>query len=115
MSDHHPPSELISASRVTGADLLFLQLVQLLSSKLTGNEAVADPAARERVDALHREFQLTCASIFEKHLGRHQALESLKALESAAMQRYIAARQAMAPSLQAELAQLTHRMGNIEI
>ena len=73
MNDHQPSDELLPASRVTGADIPFLHLVQLLSSKLTGHEAVADPAARERVDALHREFQLACASIFEKHLGRRHA------------------------------------------
>lgn len=115
MSDHQTSDELLSASRVTGADILFLHLVQLLSSKLTGDELVADPAARERVDALHREFRLACASILEKHLGRRQAAESLKALESATLQRYLAARHAMAPAFQRDLAQLTERMGDLEI
>jgi hypothetical protein len=116
MSDtNHPHTdELRAASRVTGADLLFLQLVQLIASKQTGNASVTEPLARERVAALHEEFRERCASIFERHLGP-QAVESLKALESAPLQRFLAARQAMAPALTERLAQLKQRMGNMEI
>jgi hypothetical protein len=114
-TNHPPTDELRAASRVTGADLLFLQLVQLIASKQTGSESAAEPLARERVAALHEEFRDSCASIFERHLGRPQAVASLKALESAALQRFLAARQAMAPALTERLAQLKQRMGNIEI
>jgi hypothetical protein len=114
-ANHPPTDELRAASRVTGADLLFLQLVQLISSKQTGREAVTEPVARERIAALHEEFRDACAAIFERHLGRQKALESLNALQSAPLQRYLAARQAMAPALAKRLAQLKQRMGNIEI
>ena len=117
MSHANPPStdELRSASRVTGADILFLQLVQLISSKQTGRETPMEAPARERVAALHDEFRDACASIVEKHLGREQAIESLDALQSAPLQRYLAARQAMAPALAERLAQLKQRMANIDI
>jgi hypothetical protein len=117
MSDTNHPSidELRAASRVTGADLLFLQLVQLIALKQTGRETLTEPSARERVAALHEEFRDSCASIFERHLGRPQAVQSLRALESAPLQRFLAARQAMAPALTQRLAQLKQRMGNIEI
>lgn len=114
-ADHTPTDELRAASRVTGADILFLQLVQMISSKQTGREAVTEPSARRRVAALHDEFRDTCASILEKHLGRQRALESLNALQSAPLQRFLAARQAMAPALTERLAQLKQRMGNLEI
>jgi hypothetical protein len=113
--DPQPIDDLRAASRLTGADILFLQLVQLVASKQTGREAVAAPLARERLAALHDEFRGACAAIVERHLGRQQALESLAALESAPMQRYLAARQAMAPALAKRLAALKQRMGNIEI
>jgi hypothetical protein len=114
-ADNSPPDELRAASRVTGADILFLQLVQLISSKLNGREAVTEPLARERVAALHDEFRDACASILDKHLGRQRALQSLNALQSAPLQRFLAARQAMAPALTERLAQLKQRMANIEI
>ncbi len=110
-----PTDELRAASRLTGADVLFLQLVQLIASKQTGRDEVTEPRARERVAALHEEFRVVCAAIVEKHLSRQQALESLAALESAPLQRYLAARQAMAPALAKRLAQLKQRMGEIEI
>lgn len=114
-ADNPPTDELHAASRVTGADILFLQLVQLISSKQTGREAVTEPLARERVAALHDAFRDACASIFERHLGRQRAPESLNALQSAPLQRFLAARQAMAPALAERLAELKQRMGNIEI
>ena len=114
-ANHSPTDELRAASRVTGADILFLQLVQLISSKQTGRETVTEPLARERVANLHDEFRDACASIFERHLGTQQALESLSALQSAPLQRFLAARQAMAPALAERLAQLKQRMGSIEL
>jgi hypothetical protein len=104
---------LLAASRVTGADLLFLQVVQQITArhgvqKLTG-------AMRDAVDALHAEFRLSCAASFQRRLGREQALRSIDALESAPLQRYLAARQAMAAALAHRIGALQKQMGELEI
>jgi hypothetical protein len=114
--NHDDRSEdLIAASRLTGADLAFYRLVQAVSSKQTGSASVTDPAARERIGTLHEQFRRSYAALFEKHLGRDRAVAALAALETATMQRYLAARSAMAPALQRGLQQLQQRMGNIEV
>lgn len=113
MLENHPSDRLLAASRVTGADVLFLQVVAQIAAKhglrtLTG-------ATRERVEAVHAEFRRSCAETFERQLGREQALQALTALESAPLQRYLAARQAMAPAFVHQLGELQKRMGNLEI
>lgn len=105
---------LLAASRVTGADVLFLQAVHALSSQVDPRDA-GDPDAAGRLEALHVEFRAACAAAVEKHLGREQALASLSALECAAMQRYVSARQAMAPALREALSKLYQKMGELEI
>jgi len=83
--------------------------------KLTGTSRVTDPDARARLELVQAEFRAACASIVEKHLGQAQAVAALHALESAPVQRYLAARHAMAPALRNALNQLEQRMGQIEI
>ncbi|MEO8179447.1 MAG: hypothetical protein ABI895_11510 [Deltaproteobacteria bacterium] len=112
--NHEPSQPLLAASRLTGADIHFLQLVQLISSRLTGKESVCDPEARTRVEGLEDQFRSVYASIFERHLGE-QALSSLAALQSAPVQRFLAARQMIAPALRQRLAVLEQRMGDLEI
>lgn len=106
---------LLAASRLLGTDILFLQVVEFVASKQGATERVAEPAARARIAELQAQFQRSCAAIFEKHLGREQALGSLAALESAPLQRYLAARQSMAPALGQQLGALQQRMGKIEL
>jgi hypothetical protein len=113
MPDHPASTELLATSRLIGADVRFLQLVELVASKLPGG--AVDAPARARIEVLHGEFRAACASIFERHLGREQALASLGALESAPVQRYLVARQLLAPALEQQLAALKQRMGNIEV
>lgn len=105
---------LLPASRITGLDLLFIHHVQQLSLQLTGSPTISDPSVRARIEALRQDFRRNCASIFQKHLGE-QADECLSALETAPLQYYLAARRAMAGSLQRPLAELRRRMGNIQI
>jgi hypothetical protein len=114
VSDHSASEDrLLAASRVTGADLLFLQVVQQITArhgvqKLTG-------ATRDAVEALRAEFRRSCAESLERQLGREQALRSIDALESAPLQRYLAARQAMAAAFAHHLGALQKRMGELEI
>jgi hypothetical protein len=108
-------SKHLAASRLTGADIQFLHLVQLLSSRLTGQESVSSPEARARIASLQEQFQRVYASIFAKHLTEQQASGCLAALESAPVQRFLAARQLLRPALKQRLATLEQRMGNLEI
>src|SRR4051794_4914694 len=112
---HHPPSEpLLAASRLTGADIQFLQLVQLVSLRVSGRETVSDPRTRARMESLQEKFRRAYAAIFTKHLGEQRAPDSLAALESAPVQRFLAARQMIAPVLKQRLTALEKRMGNLE-
>lgn len=113
MSEKHASDRLLAASRLTGADVLFLQLVERIATR-HGQQKLSGEA-RERVAALHQEFRRRCAESFERQLGREQAIESLAALESAPLQRYLAARFAMAPAFNHQLGELRKRMGNLEI
>jgi hypothetical protein len=108
-------SDLTATSRLIGADIRFLQLVELVAKKQTGAPSVGAAAAQERIDALLAEFRQECAAIFEKRLGPEHAPVCLAALESAAVQRYLVARQTMGPALAQRLAALKQRMGNIEL
>ena len=89
--------------------------MRALAQRATGAATVTDPVARARISALHDEFRQACAESFEKHLGSERALSSLTALASAPVQRYLVARQTMAPVLTKQLLALKQRMGNIEI
>ena len=109
------PNPLLAASRLTGADMQFLQLAELVMSKLTGRGSVSEPEARVQIERWHAQFRQVYASIFQKHLGAQQALSSLAALESAPVQRFLATRQMIAPEVKQRLAELEQRMGNLEI
>jgi hypothetical protein len=115
MTDTHAPDQLLAASRLLGADLLFLQLVEYVAAKQEASGRASEPAVRARLSELHEQFQRRCAAIFEQHLGRERAPAVLAALESAALQRYLAARQSMAPALRQQLGALQQRMGNIKL
>ena len=106
---------LLSASRLLGADILFLQAVKYVADQQDATCRIADPEVRARIAELQAQFQRSCAAIVEKQLGREQALRSLAALESAPLQRYLAARQSMAPALSQQLSALQQRMGNLNI
>jgi hypothetical protein len=114
MNQSHPSNELLPASRLIGADTLFLQLVEKVATQATGAASVADTDARQRLHALHDEFRLACAAIYLQRLGPERALPSLAALASAPVQRYLLARRTMAPALAKQLLALKQRMGNIE-
>lgn len=115
MTDTAPCAALLAASRLTGADIWFLQLVELVAAKQKAVTKLREPRTVERIAQLHVHFQRSCAAIVEKHLGREQAIQSLEALESAPLQRYLAARQAIAPALTQQLGALQQRMGSLEI
>ncbi len=113
MSNEHASERLLAASRVTGADVLFLQVVEHIAArhglrKLPGQ-------TRERIEEVHAEFRRACAESFERRLGHEQALQSIAVLESAPLQRFLAARQAMAPAFSQQLGELQKRMGDLEI
>lgn len=111
--DPRADDRLLAASRVTGVDVLFLQVVQQIAAK-HGVKKLSG-ATRDAVEAVHAEFRRSCAESFERQLGREQALRSIAALESAPLQRYLAARQAMAAGLSHHLSGLQKRMGELEI
>jgi hypothetical protein len=113
MLENESSERLLAASRLTGADILFLHLVEVVAAKVAPIER--DQAARQRIEALHEDFRRRCAEIFERQLGTEQALQSLAALETAPLQRYLAARHAMAPALGYHLGELEKRMGNLEL
>lgn len=113
MLDSDPSNRLLAASRITGADVLFLQVVEQIAAK--HGQQTLDCATRERISALHAKFRRRCAESLERQLGREQALQSLAVLESAPLQRYLGARQAMAVAFGKQLAELQKRMGNLEI
>jgi hypothetical protein len=115
MNENPPSNELQSASQLIGADILFLQLVEQVATQLTGAPTVADTVARQRIGELHDEFRSACAAIVLQRLGSERALPSLTALASAPVQRFLIARQTMAPALAKELLALKHRMGKIEL
>ena len=115
MTDTVPSDELLAASRLIGADILFLQLVELVAAKQKAIPKLRDSRTVERIAQVHAQFQRSCAAIIERHLGREQATSSLAALETAPLQRYLAARQAMAPTLSQQLGALQQRMGSLEI
>jgi hypothetical protein len=115
MNDTPTSNELLAASRLIGADVMFLQLVEYVAVKATGAARVSDPDARARIDELQAEFRRACAAIFAKHVGAERARASLAALESAPVQRYLVARQTMAPLFAQQLGALRERMGKIEI
>ncbi|HEU4582088.1 MAG TPA: hypothetical protein VFS67_27720 [Polyangiaceae bacterium] len=115
MTDTQPSDPLLAASRLLGADISFLQLVELTAIREKATARLRDPLVRARLAELHQQFQQRCAEAFDQALGREQALLCLAALESAPLQRYLAARQSMAPALSQELSALQQRMGNLEI
>jgi len=113
MFENESSDRLLAASRLTGADILFLHLVEVVAAKVAPNGG--GEAARERIEALHQDFRRRCAEIFERRLGTEQALQVLAALETAPLQRYLAARHTMAPALGYQLGELQKRMGNLEL
>lgn len=115
MTDTPAPEPLLAASRLLGADLLFLQLVEYLVEKREAQRRASQPGVRVQLGALHEQFQRRCAAIFEQRLGRERAPAVLAALESAALQRYLAARHTMAPALRQQLGELQQRMGNLKL
>ena len=56
-----------------------------------------------------------CAAVLEQHLGRQQALRAIAALESAALQRFLAARRSMAPALAQHLQSLQRQIAELEL
>jgi hypothetical protein len=115
MTDTQPSDPLLAASRLLGADISFLQLVELIAVQQKASARMRDALVRAQIAELHQQFQQRCADVCAGVLGREQAVRSLAALESAPLQRYLAARQSMAPALSQQLSTLQQRMGNLEI
>jgi hypothetical protein len=119
--------EAVPASRLTGAEAMFLDVLEAVMRGHAGpaSSAAALPGlartGSEAGDLLHRllpfrsEFRERYAALLERHLGAGTARAALVAFGSAPLQRYVAARQAMIPELTVGLQRLVQRMGATEL
>jgi hypothetical protein len=119
--------ESLPASRLTGAEAMFLDVLEAVICSHAGAGAPAGAfadSARRGLDAeslLHlllpfrAEFRQKYAALLERHLGAASAEAALVAFRSAALQRYVAARRAMVPELTVGLQSLVQRMGATEL
>jgi len=126
---NHPmiDTESLPASRLTGAEAMFLDVLEAV---IRGHARAASAAAacsdleRWGSDAdglLHvllpfrAEFRQKYAALLERHLGAASANAALLAFRSPPLQRYVAARRAMIPELTVGLQSLVQRMGATEL
>lgn len=126
---NHPNigSEAPPASRLTGAEAMFLDVLEAVIRGHVGSAApVADLSysahpSSEAAGLLHlllpfrAEFRQSYAALLERHLGAAAADAALVAFRSAPLQRYVAAREAMVPELTIGLQRLVQRMGATEL
>lgn len=105
----------IAASRLTGADALFWQLVNLVARKEGRVASASDPVVQERLRAVHARFSRECAAVVERHLGPQQARQSLAALASPSVQQFLTARRRMTPALAAHLQVLRKRIAELDL
>ena len=119
--------EALAASRLTGAEAMFLDVLEAV---IRGHAGPASPAAAfsdrahpssEAEELLHRllpfraEFRQRYGTLLERHLGVASAGAALAAFRSAPLQRYVAARRAMVPELTVGLQRLVQRMRATEL
>lgn len=115
----HP--QLASASQLTGAEAMFLDVLEAMvrasAAASSGGELRAAEAHRLRqlFFTFRSEFRQRYLELLEEHLGTGGASATLEAFKTAPMQRYVAARRAMIPELTAGLRRLVQRMGATEI
>lgn len=114
MTAANAPKELLTASRLTGMDVLFDRIVDILVQGHQTDEAQGT-LLRDRLFNFYPEFQRLYAGIFSRHLGREAGRTVLATFKSDGMQRYVSARQAMVPKFEHALAQLRTRMGETQI
>ena len=115
MADRESSDPLLAAARLTGADLLLSQLIELVATKERGAASVSDPLVRDRLEAVRAQRSRDSAQVLQKHLGREPALRALAALDSAPLQRFLAARRSLAPALARHLQTLRRRIAELEL
>lgn len=115
-------TEAFAASRLTGAEALFLDVLEAVIREHLGaasRAALSQPAARfseadglllQRLLPFRAEFRLRYAAILERHLGAAGAQAVVVAFRSPPLQRYVAARRAMVPELALGLQRIVRRM-----
>jgi hypothetical protein len=127
MNDPTHETEHLPASQLTGAEAMFMDVLEAV---LRGHDGAAssaaafcDPARRGSgaEGLLHvllpfrAEFRRKYAALLERHLGAAGVDAALVAFRSAPLQRYVKARRAMLPELTAGLQRLVQRMSATEL
>lgn len=106
--------DLLDASRLTGMDVIFDRMVELLvrNHKKSPHQ---ETLIRSRLGEFYPRFQRLYSAHFTRHLGAEAGARVLQGFRSEGMQRYVGARQAMTPQFERALAELRKRMGETEI
>jgi hypothetical protein len=119
---NHPTldPEHLSASQLTGAEAMFLDVLEAVlrgqGGAASGGAGGTDPEGLLHVLLSFRaEFRRKYAALLERHLGAARAQAALVAFRSAPLQRYVMARRAMVPELTVGLQRLVQRMGATEL
>ena len=101
---NHPTidTESLPASRLTGAEAMFLDVLEAVICGHAGDPVHRASEAEGLLRVLlpfRAEFRQKYAALLERHLGAASADAALVAFKSAPLQRYVAARRAMVPEL----------------
>lgn len=120
-------TDTLPASRLTGAEAMFLDVLEAVirgharaTSKASESSDPVRPGPEaegllERLLPFRAEFRDRYAALLEQHLGAANAGAALDAFRSAPLQRYVEARRAMVPELTVALQRLVQRMGAIAL
>ncbi len=109
-----PQATLMAAAEITGLDRTFDSLLQIVRAR---SKVDAPPCEEqmERIEALRRQYYQSYANVFEEFFGTERAVEVLVSLQREPVQRFLAARRAMAPELAKRLEELESQMGAMEV
>ena len=107
-----------TAAQVTGADALFVQVLQAVAARVRAEAGTLEPAARDRLArallALRPAFLGASEALFVEHMGE-RASEVLAQLQAPPIQRYLQARAAMSAEFDRGFQELLGRMAKIDL
>ncbi len=109
-----PQETLMAAAEITGLARTFDNLLRIVCARCKVEAPLSEKQV-ERIEALRRQYHGAYANVFEEFFGSERAVEVLVALQREPVQRFLAARRAMAPELAKRLEELERQMGAMEV